>query len=318
MRPLTIALVFTMATSIPVRAADLQQFKAGCSQQLQAIDAVYTAQLKQLKASHLQTLDKLRGVAIEEADLQKVKQIDTVTEQFREDGEVAREPHHHIELAALLATYFANCVALDTERATKIILTTSAHDRNLAKLERKLVSDKKLQEAESVNQARNHLKSQDSYRLAISAIRALSSKNAIADSPKLDRRLVEAARIERFKGIMRVLVMKSGTLAYGNSDLVWELPGGFPFSRFTLLNGDGKHGIECKVVEPGLAYVAIRSRSDETAHAFLRDRGWQKTMIRFAYSAGGGTEMDVYRKSVALGALKLPRLDLSGPILLLP
>lgn len=57
------------------------------------------------------------------------------------------------------------------------------------------------------------------------------------------------------------------------------------------------------------------------ASVFAKENGWEKTDVKIGYRVplhAKATPMFVYRKKVPVGQLTLPRVNWSGPVILLP
>ena len=107
--------------------------------------------------------------------------------------------------------------------------------------------------------------------------------------------------------------------AFTNRSYVWgDVPPGFKLKKFAQGKGGSQEPVNIEVKSAGIVYIAMSSEDKENVASFLQQHGWEPTEHRFSYNARGKTVMYVYRKLLAAGKYKIPRVNFSGPTILSP
>ncbi|MEM7393269.1 MAG: hypothetical protein AAF492_13075, partial [Verrucomicrobiota bacterium] len=173
--------------------------------------------------------------------------------------------------------------------------------------------------SEDVDGARKAAKELDRAKENYRSIRAGLTKNEPPAPPAPRPTKILPARLEVKSGFTSIKPLRNRQAAYSNRKYVWmNIPDDFPFSQFAMVPGGGTAPIKGSVTTSGWLYAAINEEADASRLKNLAEKGWEKTTMEFAYSAGGGTKMVVYKKRMRRGPFTLPRMHWSGPVLLLP
>ncbi|MEQ8633555.1 hypothetical protein [Gimesia maris] len=107
--------------------------------------------------------------------------------------------------------------------------------------------------------------------------------------------------------------------AFTNRGYVWtDISPSCPFKQFTRITGGKKTAIQIKVSSPGWVFIAFSRGDKDDVDTYLAEQAWQPTPYTFAYNAGGGTTMQIFRKQLTVGEHEIPWFNFSGPILLKP
>jgi len=116
--------------------------------------------------------------------------------------------------------------------------------------------------------------------------------------------------------------------AFSNRPYWWVLPKKLPFARFVRIAVGEEEDQKLQIVRGGWIHIALanegpdsRDASPEHVTAFAKKSGWEKTDIAIGYRVPlkqRATPMSVYRKKVPVGELTIPRVNWSGPVILIP
>ncbi|MEM9345195.1 MAG: hypothetical protein AAGB26_01130 [Planctomycetota bacterium] len=127
------------------------------------------------------------------------------------------------------------------------------------------------------------------------------------------------AEVESVTGASSFLRFANQVKAYNNRNYVFiDIPEDLPLGRFAQIAGGGEDPLTIKVAKGGWLYIAVRDKKHpgNVAPAYLKKEEWEATDWTFAYSDPNKTRLRIYRKHVASGTLKIPRLNWPGPFVL--
>lgn len=129
-------------------------------------------------------------------------------------------------------------------------------------------------------------------------------------------------------------VFKGADGAFNNRPYWWVRPKNFPLHRFIRIGvGDDEELTRqqqireqaIEIEKAGWLHIALADEGPGNAgrlsSEFAKEHGWEKTDTQLGYRVpkqARATRMFVYRKKVPVGQLTLPRVNWSGPVILLP
>lgn len=113
--------------------------------------------------------------------------------------------------------------------------------------------------------------------------------------------------------------LKNGAKAFLDRTYTWgDIPKDFPCRQFAPIRGEGQDPIVIQVKSPGIVYIALNNEHPQRVAAFLRNFDWKPTEAKMSHSARGKTPVYVFQRVYETGEHIIPRVNFSGPTLLLP
>lgn len=171
---------------------------------------------------------------------------------------------------------------------------------------------------------------------AESDVKQASANDSTAMSVKESASPEHAAMLAENRSIEPLLNRKE---AFSNRPYWWELPKDLPFRRFIRIGVGKKEDQKIRIERAGWIHVALarqgpsnpsggfdpdRPRPRDTdlyVNEFAEKYGFEKTDMTIGYRVplhARATRMFIYRKKVPVGELTIPRVNWSGPVVLLP
>ena len=126
----------------------------------------------------------------------------------------------------------------------------------------------------------------------------------------------------------RIKPLLNRRTAFTNRPYWWVLPKKLPFAGFIPIAVGEKEEQKIEVVAEGWIHIAVANEGPDSwdtnpdhVTAFARQHEWEKTDIAIGYRVPlkqRATPMSIYRKKVPIGELTIPRVNWSGPVIVIP
>ncbi len=144
----TLALPFLLLISFLHAEESLKDLRTKFADQPTAIGASHNEEVAKLETQLLDALGKLRESARASGDLDSVKALDAEIERWKEDRELPWVESEHPEIAKLHAVFGKAAANLKIKEYRAVLAWSENYRKHLNQLEKRLVAENKIQEAE--------------------------------------------------------------------------------------------------------------------------------------------------------------------------
>ena len=225
-----VALLFASLAS----AKDLKTYRATYEKRMEEIILSHGMQMADVGQRYTKSLDALLTKVKKAGDLDKTTTVMEEIARFRKERGMPEKPSELLDIQNLQSSFTKQAATHETQKAKSIVSLTSQYDQALERLQKRLVSSSKLDDAKAVQEQRKQVQDTETLKSAKSH---LTSHGAVKNLAGVVKQSTTTQKEDKYT---LTVITKTGLGKYDPSD------GGDRVRMYVFLGNDDANKKELK------------------------------------------------------------------------